>query len=149
MNEHESTSKRKTGPRLSRRLLATEGATLVEYILVAAILAIGLIYGFRQARIRESRVVAYQARVIKSLDLSAPGEIDFIDPLFGEDYGAPVCNLEGTVCSRPGQCFGKGTLVAAQAGLVPIENLRVGDAIWSRDEETGELALRPILRPPV
>ncbi|MFZ6760928.1 polymorphic toxin-type HINT domain-containing protein [Undibacterium sp. Ji50W] len=41
-----------------------------------------------------------------------------------------------------GGCFVKGTLVHTQNGLVPIENIRVGDWVLSQPEETGELAYR-------
>jgi hypothetical protein len=53
---------------------------------------------------------------------------------------------------RPMSCFIAGTLVWTEAGLEPIENLRVGDRVLSQDPDTGELALRFIqettLRPP-
>jgi RHS repeat-associated protein len=48
-------------------------------------------------------------------------------------------------------CFVAGTLVETAAGLIPIEEIEVGDEVWSRDEQTGELALKPVtalLRPP-
>ena len=49
-------------------------------------------------------------------------------------------------------CFLAGTLVRAQAGLVPIESLHAGDRVLSQDQDTGELAyklvVRTTIRPP-
>jgi RHS repeat-associated protein len=44
------------------------------------------------------------------------------------------------------KCFVAGTLVATQGGLTPIEDIAVGDLVWARSEETGELALRPVVQ---
>jgi hypothetical protein len=41
-------------------------------------------------------------------------------------------------------CFVAGTPVHTASGWVPIEELQVGDLVLSRDEDTGEEALRPI-----
>jgi RHS repeat-associated protein len=41
-------------------------------------------------------------------------------------------------------CFVAGTLVATSMGLTPIEDIDVGDQVWARDEQTGELALKPV-----
>ncbi len=38
-------------------------------------------------------------------------------------------------------CFVAGTLVATACGLVPVEEVRVGDWVWARDEVTGEVQL--------
>ena len=45
---------------------------------------------------------------------------------------------------RPRECFVAGTLVLTAEGLRPIEELRIDDRVWSRDEETGELVLRRV-----
>lgn len=42
------------------------------------------------------------------------------------------------------KCFVAGTLIHTQMGLIPIENLSVGDSVWSYDVLTGEVALKPI-----
>jgi RHS repeat-associated protein len=46
--------------------------------------------------------------------------------------------------ARPCNCFGKGTLVWSATGLRQIQDLRVGDQVWSWNEQTGEIALKPI-----
>lgn len=43
-----------------------------------------------------------------------------------------------------GACFGAGTLVAGEHGLVAIETIRVGDRVWSRDEDTGRQELKNV-----
>ena len=49
-------------------------------------------------------------------------------------------------------CFPAGTLVRGQAGLVPIEQVQVGDRVLSQNLETGELSYQLVLqttvRPP-
>jgi len=44
-----------------------------------------------------------------------------------------------------GECFAGGTLVWTDTGLVPIERIKVGDRVLSKDVETGELACQPVL----
>lgn len=44
------------------------------------------------------------------------------------------------------QCFIAGTLVAAKPGLVPIEDIKVGDLVWATDPETGETELKEIVQ---
>ncbi|MBO0950799.1 polymorphic toxin-type HINT domain-containing protein [Fibrella forsythiae] len=41
-------------------------------------------------------------------------------------------------------CFPAGTSVAVEEGYRNIEELQLGDRVWSRDEFTGQLALQPI-----
>jgi hypothetical protein len=45
-----------------------------------------------------------------------------------------------------GECFVAGTLVATLSGLVPIEDVQVGDLVWSRNETTGETQLREVVQ---
>ena len=42
-------------------------------------------------------------------------------------------------------CFVAGTLVQTEDGSKPIEEIEVGDQVWAWDEETGEIALKPVL----
>jgi hypothetical protein len=43
-------------------------------------------------------------------------------------------------------CFAKGTLVWARRGLVPIEEVRSGDLVYSRDMDNGRVSLQPVVR---
>jgi RHS repeat-associated protein len=43
-------------------------------------------------------------------------------------------------------CFAAGTLVRTERGLVPIEQVKVGDRVWSRDERTGEEGFESVLQ---
>ena len=43
-------------------------------------------------------------------------------------------------------CFVAGTTVLTERGYAPIETLKEGDLVWAHDPETGETALKPIVR---
>ena len=45
---------------------------------------------------------------------------------------------------HPTHCFVAGTAIAAAAGYVAIETLKPGDLVWAWDEETGDVALKPV-----
>lgn len=42
--------------------------------------------------------------------------------------------------------FVAGTLVHTDKGLIPIQNLQVGDLVWTKNKVTGEESLQPILK---
>jgi len=46
----------------------------------------------------------------------------------------------------PLSCFVAGTTILAEDGFVAIETLREGDLVWAHDPQTGETALKPIVR---
>ena len=50
------------------------------------------------------------------------------------------------VAKKGAPCFIAGTLVETEEGLRPIEEVEVGDFVLSRDEETGEIDLREVVR---
>lgn len=43
-------------------------------------------------------------------------------------------------------CFAAGTLVHTSNGLVPIEQIKVGDLVLSQPEDGGELSYKPVTR---
>ena len=47
---------------------------------------------------------------------------------------------------NPSHCFIAGTQVKTEEGYKAIEEIEVGDKVWSWDEETGEQALKPVVR---
>ncbi len=76
---------------------------------------------------------------------------DFTDsPRLGEK--AVVTEVEENVIGNPTfglrhvSCFGAGTPVWTEQGLVAIEKIAVGDRVLSKDIETGALAYRPVLK---
>ncbi len=48
------------------------------------------------------------------------------------------------VCAKPGQCFVAGTLVMAVEGYKKIEEIELGDKVWSWCEETGEKIINKV-----
>lgn len=62
------------------------------------------------------------------------------------EAGAKGADEVGEALARAGrQCFAAGTLVHTERGLVPIEELAIGDRVWSRSESTGDVGLRSIV----
>ena len=47
---------------------------------------------------------------------------------------------------RRHDCLVAGTMVTTELGMVPIEQISIGDRVLSQDIETGELVLKPVLR---
>jgi hypothetical protein len=43
-------------------------------------------------------------------------------------------------------CFPAGTLVAVADGYKPIETIKTGDEVWSWDQQTQDLALKPVVQ---
>ena len=41
-------------------------------------------------------------------------------------------------------CFVAGTLVSTESGLKKIEDIKIGDLVWSQDEKTGKIALKSV-----
>lgn len=60
------------------------------------------------------------------------------------EVGTMIC---GAYYSAKGGnvCFVAGTLVKTGDGAKPIEGIRTGDMVWAWDEETGDVALKPVV----
>jgi len=76
----------------------------------------------------------------------------YIDPSFrGQASGSRTYEPEelpvGATWFRVGlgSCFAAGTPVAAKRGVVPIDQIRLGELVLSRNTETGETAYKPIV----
>ena len=66
--------------------------------------------------------------------------------LTGAITGAIQGGMSGyTGYLKNGACFVAGTTVATATGLVAIEKIRAGDLVWAWDEETGDVALKPVV----
>ena len=85
--------------------------------------------------------VVTAATTSDSLDeFAAQGETALINTAIGAGGGA----LAG-YANSVAYCFVAGTLVVAENGNVPIEQIKVGDFVWAWGEETDDVALRQVV----
>ncbi len=56
-----------------------------------------------------------------------------------------LCNVL-TKITKKNFCFVAGTEVLTSEGLVPIEEIKVGDLVWAENPETGEKELKPVVQ---
>lgn len=90
----------------------------------------GLVQSFWQAPWRDKVAMAVQLIPLSR----AKTLVEFIRPrpFHVEIAPRPGCLIGGR-CMNPGQCFAAGTLVWSSRGLVPIESIAAGDAVWADD----------------
>lgn len=75
-------------------------------------------------------------------EFASYGESAFFNTAVGAVYGG----LEAkSLKPESGNCFVAGTLVAAENGYIPIEEVEPGDYVWAWDEETGDVALKQVV----
>ncbi len=123
---------------------SASGATLVEYLIVTGFIALVAIAGFNRFGRVVNKGLKNEAARIEGKGLPSTGD------LLGElgNGTPPVCSIfggPGALCVRgSGNCFVKGTPVATESGDRPIESIRVGERVWSRDMDTGRVELRPV-----
>ena len=85
--------------------------------------------------------VVTAATTSDSLDeFAAQGETALINTAIGAGGGA----LAG-YANSVAYCFVAGTLVVAENGNVPIEQIKVGDFVWAWDEKTDDVALKQVV----
>ena len=85
--------------------------------------------------------VVTAATTSDSLDeFAAQGETALINTAIGAGGGA----LAG-YANSVAYCFVAGTLVVAENGNVPIEQIKVGDFVWAWGEETDDVALKQVV----
>ncbi|MBT7698039.1 MAG: sugar-binding protein [Desulfobacterales bacterium] len=63
-----------------------------------------------------------------------------------EDAEYPDPEIEPDTDSDDPVCFGKGTLVHISNGLIPIEEISIGDRVWSYDENSDEIKFNSVSR---
>ena len=65
----------------------------------------------------------------------------------GFSAGAILGGITGGIQGglKPTACFKAGTPVLTADGLVPIEDIKIGDMVWSYDHQTGETSLNAVL----
>lgn len=76
-----------------------------------------------------------------ALKLTAKGAKEKFVAKVGEIVGKAS---KGKICVLA--CFSAGTKVHTETGIRNIEDIRVGDSVWSYNEITGEYGLRQVLR---
>ncbi len=81
---------------------------------------------------------------LKPTEVAYLPTIDVIERPVVEQYDYRVQRTQQVVfrSSRAFSCFIPGTLVWTESGVVPIEQVQVGDRVFSQDPDTGELALK-------
>lgn len=68
---------------------------------------------------------------------------NFIDNS-GHQYLLHGFEARGEKLAPQDACFIAGTLVASEKGLIPIEEVRVGDFVWSADSDSGRVSLQQV-----
>lgn len=122
----------------------TRGSAAVEYITALVLVGISCIVAFKAFG---TKVKCKMALASAKLDGSDPPaecadtQVASNDPTPGGD------NCAGGSCMIPGgSCFVAGTLVMTESGAQPIETVREGDRVLSRDELTGAVDLQTVTR---
>ena len=127
----------------------SRGASAVEYILVITFLAASGIAVWKSIGTRVKCKVAQATGLFSgdgsntSCDDDSAGSTvaqagPTPDPGSGNGSGPPPgVTCVGTMCTDGRSCFVAGTEVATPEGAQPIESLRVGDVVLSRDADAG------------
>ena len=75
-----------------------------------------------------------------------PPSRPLVDPTRTSRGSAPGSQLSRGLPGARYECLVAGTPVWTESGLVPIEQIRLGDRVFSQDPETGSLDLKPVLK---
>ncbi|HEX9294446.1 MAG TPA: polymorphic toxin-type HINT domain-containing protein [Polyangiaceae bacterium] len=137
---------RKNENRWRPSLRDTRGASFVEYLMVVGIVALGLILAFKNLRRREDTVIARQGEIVRTLQISRSPQFVGLGSTPDEEPPKLSDAELARLIQAFGGCFAAGTPVATGEGKRPIETIHEGDLLWSRDEATGIVDLRPVLK---
>jgi hypothetical protein len=155
----------KSGDRLEflRRLCGyfrggSPGVSFIEYLMIAGLASLGAIAGFQHLNGARNSAVEEQAHIVRDIPDRAPPSGLISDPSPGRPGMPGMPGIPGGIgivprpdgrpglpVIQPSQCFGAGTLVAAEHGNRPIEALTAGDLVWSRNVTTGATELKPVV----
>lgn len=85
----------------------------------------------------------------QEIEVLGPKEINY---QYGQDYSSPIITqprpiqVTFTLPEIPHECLVSGTLIQTEMGLAAVESIQIGDQVVSQSIETGELALKPVIR---
>ncbi len=126
-------------PSFVRRLFRdSRGANLIEYLVLVGVVALLALGGWRVFGSAIRGKLFGEGEAVASLQA-----------------GGPAAGLPGVTRGPDGRlhlpvlnpkCFAAGTPVQTADGERPIEAVKEGDLVWSRDEITGAVQLEPVLK---
>ncbi|MBN8447354.1 MAG: hypothetical protein J0M22_17960 [Gammaproteobacteria bacterium] len=91
--------------------------------------------------------VVKESRIAAKLDDVATKVIDFSKSLDEMPRNMDVADLSRVPNPEfRGECFVSGTLIHTKAGMLPIEQIQVGDWVYARNEKTFELSFKKVLQ---
>lgn len=135
----------------------TRGASIAEYLIVIGVVGLGAVAAFKAfgskvfgaSGAQGDTVVCVadgQSGCAGAAPALPPGPVapPALPPGPVASNDSPSCT--GTSCPPgSGNCFVEGTLIATPSGDTPIEQLRTGDLVLSRDPATGVVAPEAVL----
>jgi len=114
----------------------SRGANLVEYLILLGVVSLLALGAWRKFGETVRAKVNEEAVAVAKLE-AAPGS-----------PGVATRGADGKLqlnVLNP-QCFAAGTLVKTAAGPQPIERVQADDLVWSRDEATADVRLKPVVQ---
>ncbi|WP_027156688.1 RHS repeat-associated core domain-containing protein [Methylobacter luteus] len=102
----------------------------------------GMNYSHVNGPIKHRDDIDFEAAIVTASLVPGPGGVSRLASMEKEAGVASRNICPGGVCP----CFAAGTPVATPDGFRPIESIKVGDLIISRDEVTGKLSKRRVVR---
>lgn len=109
--------------------------------------AIAAASGFAMGLVEPLVGIAFEGIVTGEWDWS---KYDFNKALNSAATGFMTGAITGAIMGaisgglNPKYCFAAGTPIATETGSVAIEDIAVGDTVWSYDYKTGEKSLKPV-----
>jgi len=120
------------------------GVTTLEYALLIFAILLVVAGGYRLLGKRGSEAATAANDTLLGQNVSPhPGNVS---PGGGDVTGGGGTVCDGRSCGAPGQCFVAGTLVATPSGDRPIESLRAGEIVLTRNDLDDVVEARPIAR---
>ena len=137
---------------MARREWVARGAGVVEYMVVLGALVLAVMAGFLAfGSAIEKATACLGSEVLGKADCGKPAVFaanpkDSVIDVSGGQASVPGDISCGPMGCKPGSgnCFAPGTLVSTEHGLRAIETITTGERVWSRDELSGENALRAV-----